>query len=72
METTMPTAKLNAEVSAGESGPVVHVFVDGMREARMGPFADWDAAHFAARQLADAATDRMRALIQELRKDTKQ
>jgi hypothetical protein len=51
----MPTLTINAEVGIHADGASVHLFVDGKRLSRVGPFPDWEVAHKAATEIiADA------------------
>lgn len=49
----MATLTINAEIGVHEDGVSIHLFVDGERINRIGPYKDWDAADAAARFLID-------------------
>lgn len=44
MEDLVATLTVNAEVGIHPDGADIHVFVDGERASRIGPFKNWDDA----------------------------
>ena len=49
----MPTFTVNAEIATQEDGTNVHIFVDGKKHSKVGPFGDWQAALRAADRVID-------------------
>jgi hypothetical protein len=49
----MPTFTVNAEIATQADGMGVHIFVDGIRHSKLGPYSDWQLALSAAQRVID-------------------
>lgn len=49
----MPTFTVNTEIATQADGTNVHIFVDGVRHSKVGPFSDCKFALSAAERVID-------------------
>ena len=55
----MPTMTINAEMAIHEDGAAVHLFVDGKRLKRIGPFGSPEEALRAGQRIVDECARRV-------------